>query len=455
MATKAVTSSLDTIYSVPATQTEQPDLQQDSLLLDCPNEIIIPILSLLGEKDLASASLSCYRLYCLANDNILWKNLFSRTFPYRASKVTPDPMIAWKPVHQAAYRIESNLIHGICQEKTLPGHDARITSIHRQTPYLFTADCEGTLKVRSRNPDHIYTDVQTISGCQGDSIQFHPETGTLAFPTEDGSLKLLRKPSLQEPFDTVQVLPGDGSKIGQFSMQKDHLFFVNSNHNFDIWSKDLSGNYVNMATIPGILKFARFSNEVAVLRNDNTIAIMQINEDKTVDYAYSPTEATPALERVIHLSLTDEHLFICDLFGMLKIFGKEPDGTLKEIQNMPILTQFPDSITYLHAHEDYLITGSLKGQVRIFRKQPSKEYAEIPCRAVHTDRINQIVMKEGFLCIASTDSKTSLLRKNLAGGFDRIKELQNPDQSATAVAIEDDRFISGYADGQMRIWDFT
>ncbi|MGE0669541.1 MAG: F-box/WD40 repeat-containing protein [Parachlamydiales bacterium] len=455
MTTKAVTDSTDTVYPAPATLTEQADIEQDSLLLDCPDEIILPILFSLGEKDLASASLTCRRLYVLANDTFLWKNLFFKTFPYRATKVTPYPMIAWKPFHQDAYRIESNLLHGICQEKTLPAHDARITSIHHQTPYLFTADSEGTLKVRSRHPEHLYADVQTISGCQGGSIQFHAETGTIAFPTEDGSIRLLRKPSPQEPFDTVQVLPGDGSKIEQFSLEKKHLFFVTGNRNFYIWSKDLSGNYANPASIPDIMKFACFSNEVAVLKSDSTIAILKINEDKSVDYSYSPAETTPSLGRSAHIVFTDENLFICNLFGMVKVFAKEAEGPLKEIQNMPLLTQFPDSITSLLAHEDYLISGSLKGQARIFRRQPSKEYAEIPCPAVHTDRINQIVMKEGFLCIASTDSKTSLLRKNPAGEFIGLKELQNLDQGATTVAIEDDRFISGYADGQMRIWDFT
>lgn len=455
MATKAVTDSTDTIYPVPATQTEQTNIEQDSLLLDCSDEVIMTILSFLGEIDLARVSLTCRRLDVVANDTFLWKGLFFRTFPCRASKVTPYPMIAWKPFHQTAYRIEANLLHGICQEKTLPGHDARITSIHHQTPYLFTADSEGTLKVRSRHPEHIYADVQTISGCQSGSVQFHAETGTIAFPTEDGSIRLLRKPSLEEPFDTVQVLPGDGSKIEQFSIEKEHLFFVTKDHNFYIWSKDLSGNYANPASIPDIMKFACFSKEVAVLRNDSTIAILKINEDKSVDYSYSPAETTPPLGRSAHIAFTDENLFVCNLFGMVKVFAKEAEGPLKEIQNMPLLTQFPDSITSLLAHEDYLISGSLKGQARIFRKQPSKVYAEITCPAVHTDRINQIVMKENFLCIASTDSKTSLLRKNPAGGFNGLKELQNLDQGATAVAIEDDRFISGYADGQMRIWDFT
>jgi WD40 repeat protein len=455
MSTKALTESTDTIYPVPDTLTEQADIEQDSLLLDCPDEVILPILFSLGEKDLASVSLACRRLYILANDTFLWKGLFFRIFPCRASKVTPNPMIAWKPAYQTGYRIEANLLHGICQEKTLPGHDARITSIHHQTPYLFTADSEGTLKVRSRHPEHIYADVQTISGCQGGSVQFHAQTGTIAFPTEDGSIRLLRKPSLEVPFDTVQVLPGDGSKIEQFSIEKEHLFFVTGNHNFYIWSKDLSGNFANPASIPDIMKFACFSDEVAVLKSDNMIAILKINEDKSVDYSYSPTETTPSLGRSAHISFTDENLFICNLFGMLKVFAKDPEGPLKEIQTVSLLTQFPDSITCLLAHEDYLITGSLKGQARIFRKQPSKEYAEIPCPAVHTDRINQIVMNEGFLCIASTDSKTSLLRKNPAGGFNGLKELQNLDQGATTVAIEDDRFISGYADGQMRIWDFT
>lgn len=222
-----------------------------------------------------------------------------------------------------------------------------------------------------------------------------------------------------------------------------------------MWATDPAGSYTHIATISNTLMFARFSNEIAVLRSDNTIAIWKIGDDKSVNYSYSPAETTPTLEIATHLALTGEHLFICNLNGMLKIFAKDPNAGLKEVQNMQLLNQFPDTINSLLAYEDYIITGSLQGKVRIFRKQASKDYAEIPCPTVHTDQINQIVMKEDFLCIASTDTKTSLLRKNPAGGFDLLKQFQNLNQAATTVAIEDDRFISGYVDGHMRIWDFT
>lgn len=455
MATKAITSDSTAIIQTSGEKVVQEATAQPPFLLDFPDEILLEILSNLNETDLGSASLACSRLCVLSNDRLLWKNLFIKTFPVRASKVIPAPQIAWKPLYQMAFRIESNLVKGICQEKTLTAHAARVTSIVHHEPYLLTADCEGTMKIRAKNHEHTYDEVQTIVGCAGGMIQFDPETGRIAFPSEDGSIQLMHKPSAPETFAVLQTFAGDGSKIGQFALNKDHLFFVTGNNQFYAWKKELDGNYVHVDTIPNILKFTSCADSVALLKPDGLIDIWKINEDKTLGYSYSPTETTPTLERVCEIRSTDDHLFLSNIQGRLKIFAKGDNGELQEIQNLPIITQFLDSITHLFVHEDYLITGSLKGQVRIFKKQESKEYAEIPCAAAHTDRINQIVMKENFLCIASTDSKTSILRKNLSGTFDLLTSLRNLDQGVTTVAIEDDRFISGYADGQMRIWDFT
>ncbi|MBS0652412.1 MAG: F-box/WD repeat-containing protein [Verrucomicrobia bacterium] len=455
MATKPISGDSTALIQMPVGHTVDGAAAEESLLLACPNEVLIEILSNLNERDLARASLACRRLFNLSNDNFLWKNLFIKIFPVRASKVVPTPQIIWKPLHQMAFRIESNLVKGICQERTLPAHAARVTSIVHHAPYLITADCEGTMKIRAANPEHSYDEVQTIVGCTDGMIQFHPETGRIAFPTEDGSIQLMHKPSAPEPFALLQTLAGDGSKIVQFALNKDHLFFVTGNNHFYIWKKEPDGNYVHADTTPNILKFTNCADSVALLKTDSSIDIWKINEDKTLGYSYSPAETTPSLDHACEIRSTDDHLFISNFHGRLKIFAKEDNGQLKEIQIRSIITRFLDSITQLYVHEDYLVTGSLKGQVRIFRKQESKDYAEIPCAAVHTDRINQIVMKEDFLCIASTDSKTSILRKNSSGTFDLLTYLRNPEQAATTVAIEEDRFISGYADGQMRIWDFT
>lgn len=67
---------------------------------DCSSEIQTEVFSYLQPNELAVVSLVCSSWHQLANDNILWKDLFKRNFPLHNGIGYQNKYMGWKKAYQ-------------------------------------------------------------------------------------------------------------------------------------------------------------------------------------------------------------------------------------------------------------------------------------------------------------------------------------------------------------------
>lgn len=141
-----------------------PMIEQDSMFISMPPEIIVNVLTNLKEKELGRLSQVCREVRGVTDDGWLWRNICLQTFPF----VVMDPEgKGWKRAYKYRSQIKRGWEEGRAGDfklTTMRGHSDYITCFDYYRNNIVTGSADSEVMIwKARKPEA----VNTLKGHQG------------------------------------------------------------------------------------------------------------------------------------------------------------------------------------------------------------------------------------------------------------------------------------------------
>lgn len=437
------------VVKLPISMTDQ------ILSIDClPNELILDILSRVSKEDLYHFALGGRTTVQFIRDPYLWRLLFARDFPERL------PMVAHlrsttssKELYQAPVVTRTNIRHNRAQITALPSHTEKVTSLSCRGRLLVTGDTEGTVKVSAKDSEGKFQEVQTVQPCKDGVFQVSPEQEYLLFKAEN-ALKIYKRTETEE-FKEVQSLNVDGTEIRRFKMDGENLT-ISTNQNSVIYRKDQDGLFQEYKRLEGF-HLALVSGEyLFAAQDDERVQILKKNATGEYQSQMNYLNDSPAQVLPTWIFFEKGHLIVANCEGVIRIWKQEKNGSFTGPKVFDVRGHFMNFVNCIEVKEDYIFVGMKKGQLIILKKDEKGEFQVPPNSETHGEKINALITYENYLMTGSIDGTVKVWEKGAAGVYSFLQTLSNPDlaESITNLSMEDNKLVVAYFSGVVKIWDF-
>lgn len=144
--------------------------------------------------------------------------------------------------------------------------------------------------------------------------------------------------------------------------------------------------------------------------------------------------------------------------GTIKIW-KTKDGVFTGPKIHTIdLVDFMDTMDYFVVRGDNLFAGMKKGELVILKTGETGGIFHLQSNIfdAHTDRINTLYPYENYLISGSTDGTVKIWEQGETGDYSLLQTLSDPEleEAVTNVSMEGSKLIISYFTGAVKIWDF-
>eukprot|EP01105_Mastigella_eilhardi_P027477 TRINITY_DN848_c0_g1_i1.p1 TRINITY_DN848_c0_g1~~TRINITY_DN848_c0_g1_i1.p1 ORF type:complete len:381 (-),score=80.18 TRINITY_DN848_c0_g1_i1:50-1192(-) len=164
----------------------QPGVEQNSLFLEIPNDVLAQIFAMAGPCSIGRCAMTCRRLHDVSNDPYLWRDMCQTRWPFCGI----DRHKNWKRCYAAHNNIQRGWEGGRAGDfevTTFRGHTNFITCFQFYHASLVSASADNTLRVWNVNdPDQM----QQLSGHSGavNCVQFNE--AMIASGSQDSTVRL-------------------------------------------------------------------------------------------------------------------------------------------------------------------------------------------------------------------------------------------------------------------------
>jgi WD40 repeat protein len=437
---KAITSTVSKI--------EQPPVKI-SPIDSLPDELILHILARANREDVYHFALAGRTTAGFLKTSYLWRLLFLRDFPQRLPTVFPHS--SWEELYRVPVVTRTNIRNNRAQITALPSHAARITSLSYSGPLLLTGDQNGVVKVRAKDERGNFQEVQTIQPCKDGVFQVSPQQDYLLFQAEN-TLKIYKRSG---EFKKIQSLDVDGSEIMRFRMDGDNLT-ISTIQNSVIYTKDQDGLFQESVQLEGCHLTLVSGDYLFAAMDDERVQILKKNAKGQYQSLMNYLNGSPSSARPSWIFFENGHLILATFNGKIKIWKEEKNGSFTGPKVLDVQDDFMNSVNCFEVKGDYIFVGMQKGQLTILKKDSAGEFKEQPNSETHRDRINALIHYENYLISGSTDGTVKIWEKGKTGVYALLQTLSDPDLkiSVTNLSMEDNKLVIAYFSGAVKIWDF-
>ncbi len=126
--------------------TEFVPVQQNSLILDMPLDVVVEIFKHLRAQESGTCRLVCHQWKQMFGDNAICQKLLENHFPFYR---IPKGMTNFQEAYQALFKLNSNFTNGVYADYSidLDPEGSGISSLFISDGMLFTGDREGKIKI--------------------------------------------------------------------------------------------------------------------------------------------------------------------------------------------------------------------------------------------------------------------------------------------------------------------
>ncbi len=418
-----------------------------------PAELILNILSRTKKEDVFHFAITKRVFLPFVQDSYLWSLLFLRDFPQRLPTVVlPNCSNHWKQLYRVPVVTRANIKKKTAQITTLPSLAANVTSLCYTGRLLLTGDQTGAVKVRVKDKDGKFQEVQVIEACKDGFFQLSPQQDYLLFQAAN-ALKIYNKSESGE-FKEIQSLNVDGSEIRRFKMDRDVLT-ISTSENSLVYRKGQDGLFEESTRLEGFHLVLVSGEYIFATRSDEQVQILKKNAKGEYQLQMNYLNGSPSVTLPAWIFFENGHLILATFDGTIKIWKEEKDGSFTGPKVVDV-GDFMNSVICFDAKGDYLFVGMQKGQLIVLKKDAKGEFQIQPKSDNHRDRINVLTHYENYLISGSTDGTVKVWEKDAAGIYSLLQTLSDPELkvSVTSLSMEDNKLVIAYFNGAVKIWDF-
>lgn len=232
-----------------------PMVEQDTMWLYLPDEVVVDIFHWLSPNDLGRTSLVCQSFNRLAEDNFLWREMCLERFPFVQVSSYGN---SWKRCYVARHSMQTGWESGRPGDfkvQTLRGHRNYITAFDYYRNNVVSGSADNTLKVWStnkRNALHTlsghggvvnavrFNEVRVVSASADNTIKVWDTTGGQCTHTlqQGGNARCV------EFSESKIVSGGDDRNVKVWDVRSGALQHTLQGHQGPVTSLEYSGNRV-------------------------------------------------------------------------------------------------------------------------------------------------------------------------------------------------------------------
>jgi WD40 repeat protein len=432
-----------------------PVLDKNSSIIEwLPGELILNILSRVSKEDVYHFALAERTTAEFIRDPYLWRLLFARDFPERLPLVAHlRSTTSSLELYRMPVVTRTNIRHNRAQITALPSHTEKVTSLICRGRLLVTGDTEGTVKVSAKDREGKFQEVQTIQPCKGGFFQLSPEQDYLFFPQEN-VLKIYKRTETGE-FKEIQSLNVDGTEIRRFKMDGENLT-ISTNQNSVLYRKDQDGLFQEYKRLEGFHLALVSGDYLFAAQDDERVQILKKNATGEYQSQMNYLNDSPAQVLPTWIFFENGHLIIANCEGVIRIWKQEKNGLFTGPKVFDVRGDFMNFVNCIEVKEDYIFVGMKKGQLIILKKDEKGEFQVSPNSETHGEKINALITYENYLMTGSIDGTVKVWEKGAAGVYAFLQTLSDPGlaESITTISMEDSKLVAAYFSGAVRIWDF-
>ena len=149
-------------------------------------------------------------------------------------------------------------------------------------------------------------------------------------------------------------------------------------------------------------------------------------------------------------------LIMANYEGVIKIWKQEKNGSFTGPKVFDVRDDFMNFLNCIEVKEDYIFVGMSKGQLIILKKDEKGEFQVPPNSENHGKQINALITYENYLMTGSIDGTVKVWEKGAAGVYAFLQTLSDPElkRSVTNLSMEDNKLVIAYFSGAVKLWDF-
>lgn len=418
-----------------------------------PPENLFDVLSYLKVEDVVRASMASKAFSLFTEDSGLWKLLFSRNASLPLPATLPETLNPWKDLCLPPIMVRGYIKKKKAQITALPGHTANVATLRCADRLLCTGDVNGAIKVSIKGVDGKFTEVQSIPGCQKGIFQLCANPDQLFF-SSGTSLKVYGL-NPQGQFEEIQDLIVDGHTIKRFKIEKEFLLISSQEDNTAIFRRGAQGQFEMCKRLPGFYLSLVSGDYLFAVSERLGVRIWKRDGNGVFHRHYTDRNPHNMLQNWIFFE--NGHLIIADVYGSVKIWKEEVDGSFTgpKVVNFKDKFQLLNPVTSLIAQGDYIFAGMLKGNVKVLKRDEIRDFELQSLEVAHTDRVNHLSLYENYLISGSTDGSVKICEK-IEDRYVLLQTLTDPDldEAVTQVCMQGSKLFVTYATGQVKEWDF-
>jgi len=422
-----------------------------------PPELVFEVISHSKKEDLFHASLVCRDLVSLIDDSYLWKQLFARDFPERLPTASvadlPNP---WKELYRAPIVTRANIKKKEAQVTPLAGHAERVASMSCSGSLVLTGDETGMIIVRAKNVTGNFEDLQTIQPCKEGVFQTSPEQDYLVFQHEN-SLKVYRRAESGKFEEIQKSLNVDGTEIIQYKIGTSFLS-VSTRQNSMIYRKGTDGLFQECKRLDGYHLALVSGDYLFAASGDQTVQMWKKDARGEFQEHQSYLNANPSSALPSWIFFENGHLILASIDGKIRIFKQEKNGLFSGPTNHDVAGEnFMNLMSSFEAEGDYLFAGMHTGALVILKKMDSGAFQPQPdLEKAHDYQISALSINENYLVTGSIDGTVKIWEQEKTGTYSLLQTFADPelDEAVTNVSMKGSKLFISYLSGAVKIWDF-
>ncbi|HEY5235014.1 MAG TPA: WD40 repeat domain-containing protein, partial [Rhabdochlamydiaceae bacterium] len=280
-----------------------------------------------------------------------------------------------------------------------------------------------------------------------------PQQDYLLFQVEN-ALKIYKRTETGE-FKEIQSFNVDGTEIRRFKIGRDDLT-ISTSQNSIVYTKDQDGLFQESIRLGGFHLALVSGDYLFTARDDEQVQILKKNVAGEYEPQMNYLNGSPSGALPSWIFFENGHLILAACDGTIKIWKQEKSGSFTGPKLLDVNDDFMNFVNCFEVKEDYIFVGMSKGQLIILKKDEKGEFQVQTNSENHGEQINALITYENYLISGSIDGTVKVWEKGRDGAYVLLQTLSDPDLevSITKLSMEDNKLVVAHCSGAVKIWDF-